>query len=262
MEDIDPALGEVRNDIKVIKDSSIKTPSILPTSNVTPPENNDQNSNKLFLEGGVGKTSAIDKSTKSVRNTPTESKEQIDIKQKLKTVAKRKNVKSKREAEKFYILAQKVLSPKAIPIALENSPSKFDKILEQEPRGKSLVKIPDSRMKSNLTISDQTKINKVVYDKPPNLIPNSNKPLMVQPLLIDNNAHTKIDKLLIPQGAKRKRSDYDDIENYRQTKILKAMLAIIDLMEQTDDTKDDNTFLSENLVSTAPVCEDIPNPKL
>ncbi|KAI6250471.1 hypothetical protein HI914_01203 [Erysiphe necator] len=181
MEDIHPALGEVKNDIKVIKDNSINTPSILPTTKVTPPENNDHNSNKLFLEGGVGKTSAIDTSTKSARSTPRDSKEPTDIEQELKTGAKRKDAKSKREAKKLDILshqnsdspinvprgkskseeqlekqnaARKVLSPKAIPIALENSPSKFDKILEQIPRGKSLVKISDLQMKSNLTISD------------------------------------------------------------------------------------------------------------
>ncbi|KAI6246261.1 hypothetical protein HI914_05510, partial [Erysiphe necator] len=144
--------------------------------------------------------------TKSSRNTPIDSNVQTDIKQKLKTGAKKKSAKSKREAEKLDLLShqnldsprslprgqsksdkqlekqnvsQKVLSPKAIPIALENSPPKFDKISDQVLCEKSTVKIHDSQMKSNLIISDQTKINEVVYDKPPNLIPNPKKPLML-----------------------------------------------------------------------------------
>ncbi|RKF63980.1 hypothetical protein OnM2_022125 [Erysiphe neolycopersici] len=207
IEDIRPALSEVRNDIKVIKDSSINTPPILPTTKVTQPENNDCNSNKSSLEGRVGETSVIDTSKKSKRNTPTDSKEQTDTKQKLRTGAKKESAKSKREAEKLKLLnhpnldsprglprgqskseeqlekqnvSREALSPKAIPIALDNSPSKFDKILNQGPREKPMVKTPDSQMKSHLKISDQTKINEVAYDKPPNINPNSKRPFMVQ----------------------------------------------------------------------------------
>ncbi|KAI6245444.1 hypothetical protein HI914_06324 [Erysiphe necator] len=161
--------------MKVIENNSTSTPPILPTTKVTPPKNNDHNSNLSSSGGSVGKTSAIDTSTKSSRNTPIDSNMQTDIKQKLKTGAKKKSAKSKREAEKLDLLShqnldsprslprgqsksdkqlekqnvsQKVLSPKAIPIALENSPPKFDKISDQVLCEKSPVKIHDSQMKN------------------------------------------------------------------------------------------------------------------
>ncbi|KAI1004927.1 hypothetical protein K3495_g3289 [Podosphaera aphanis] len=62
--------------------------------------------------------------------------------------------------------------------------------------------------------------------------------------------------------VKRKRSvtDDEDIE-YRQAKILKAMLAILELSDNQNDMNIESAFLSETLVSAALVCEDIPIPR-
>ncbi|KAI0992340.1 hypothetical protein K3495_g15846, partial [Podosphaera aphanis] len=62
--------------------------------------------------------------------------------------------------------------------------------------------------------------------------------------------------------VKRKRSVSDDegIE-YRQAKILKAMLAILELSDSQNDMNIENAFLSETLVSAALVCEDVPIPR-
>ncbi|POS87671.1 hypothetical protein EPUL_001190, partial [Erysiphe pulchra] len=64
-------------------------------------------------------------------------------------------------------------------------------------------------------------------------------------------------------GGKRKRNLYDDLdmESYRKSKILKAMLAILDLVDKTDDMSTESAFLSEYLVSIALTYEDVPIPR-
>ncbi|KAI1003194.1 hypothetical protein K3495_g5013 [Podosphaera aphanis] len=65
------------------------------------------------------------------------------------------------------------------------------------------------------------------------------------------------------QNRKRKldNGDDDDDTEYRSAKLLKAMLAILDLSDNEDDMNIDNAFLTETLISAALVCEDVPVPR-
>ncbi|KAI1008055.1 hypothetical protein K3495_g167 [Podosphaera aphanis] len=63
-------------------------------------------------------------------------------------------------------------------------------------------------------------------------------------------------------NRKRKLDDGDDDDTeYRSAKLLKTMLAILDLSDNEDDMNIDNAFLTKALVSAALVCEDVPVPR-
>ncbi|RKF57445.1 hypothetical protein GcM3_188040 [Golovinomyces cichoracearum] len=76
-------------------------------------------------------------------------------------------------------------------------------------------------------------------------------------MVIDN------DKPKVYTGEKRKRYTIDDNEtdNSHRNKILRAMLAIIDIVEDADDDNTENALLSDLLVSTALIRQEIPIPR-
>ncbi|RKF57446.1 hypothetical protein GcM3_188026, partial [Golovinomyces cichoracearum] len=76
-------------------------------------------------------------------------------------------------------------------------------------------------------------------------------------MVIDN------DKPKVYTGEKRKRYTIDDNEtdNSQRNKILRAMLAIIDIVKDADDSNTEHALLFDFLVSTALICQEIPIPR-
>lgn len=132
-----------------------------------------------------------------------------------------------------------------------NNLSNFPDQSKCEPKisNESFTLVHDSNKKSLSSHKPTTLINKMFE-----------KYHIQQPPYVIDKALAKINKSPPPHGIKRKRTLDEDIENHRQNKILKAMLAIIDLMDETDDSSE-NAFLSEILVSAALICKDIPIPR-
>lgn len=112
----------------------------------------------------------------------------------------------------------------------------------QDEKGKELINYILPQQDDSLTIS--TQIN------PEN---SSNSQIKLEsPQTIDI---VQANKLIL----KRKRDIFDD--EFGRSAKLRALLAILDLADNIDDTNHENAFLSETLVSSALLCEEIPIPK-
>ncbi|RKF54990.1 hypothetical protein GcC1_207031 [Golovinomyces cichoracearum] len=127
---------------------------------------------------------------------------------------------------------------------------------------------PNTNISSSSISLDTLLSNRLLQIKPATAKPfktksngDNNKDLSHVPsmdlMVIDN------DKPKVYTGEKRKRYTIDDNEtdNSHRNKILRAMLAIIDIVEDADDDNTEHALISDLLVSTALICQEIPIPR-